>query len=929
MNAPRSAALVILVWLFSCVAAAPQNCPLPPSLLPVPKDQNIFSDAQEVDLGDAMAEAIELHINIIQDERINSHLREIGDRLIQHLPPTQLKFRFFLIDMPVVNAFSIGGGRVYIPRKLVVFSRNDDELAGVLAHELGHIVTHQTAIEMTRRFREVLGVSQVGDREDIFRKFHAYVENEARHPERTRGEEEHEIVADQVALYAIARAGFSPQSYADLWDRVAELHGRTGSWFSDMFGATTTEQRRLRDIIKNMAALPPGCTDRPLKTDDISFKNWQAEVVNYSDTQHSESVAGLIYKHKLSQPLRPDINNLRFSPDGKYILAQDEGGIHVASRNPFLVLFYIPAPDARTAFFSTDSRSVIFHNSGLRIEVWSVSEQKRTSMHEVAPRVPCEQTELSPDGGMLACLNSEDALLLIDVASNSVVHESKSFYIPTFVDILRRLAEEMDADVDGLDLITMGFSPDGRYFLAGHGTNHLAYDLINHREVSVAGSVKNLTNLSFAFLGPDRIVGVNPGSPEKSPVLRFPSGERLAEIRLGPGVKLRSATHGDYLFVGPLKEYDLGIMDLAAKEIRIAFKHNAADMYDGVYVGERSNGQLALYNKEDQQAHLLQLPQADLGPLRAMAVSGNLGHLAISTRTRGAVWDVEHDRRVFYTRGFHAAAFDGPVMSADFPKFQDSPRKVAMMSIITARIEAREIKEEFAVQRGLYLVVTKPPCRNSMSRRKGDIEVQDVRSGKVLWARPYKNAPPSMSFHPQDATAVLSWSLRDTAGRDELQNFPALRPRAERDDYFCEVLDADSGRTLSPLVVKTNKGSLQHLRFSANRSWAVAAADGDQVVTYALPSGEEKGHFFGSNPVLSTSGLLALEGEKREIDLYNVASSREQQRRYLFADPVAFKAFSADEKRLLVLTSSQTVYLLDVTAAPGETAQKAAADPNR
>ena len=115
-----------------------QNCPLSPAIGTVSQDFNIFSEHQEIDLGDAMADSLARRIRIIDDDTLNSYLRSIGDRLVQHLPPTQLRFRFYLIEIPQVNAFSIAGGRVYVSRKMVALSKGDDELAGVIAHELGH-----------------------------------------------------------------------------------------------------------------------------------------------------------------------------------------------------------------------------------------------------------------------------------------------------------------------------------------------------------------------------------------------------------------------------------------------------------------------------------------------------------------------------------------------------------------------------------------------------------------------------------------------------------------------------------------------------------------------------------------------------------------------------------------------------------------------
>jgi predicted Zn-dependent protease len=116
-----------------------QNCPLPPAIQPISHELNIFSDQQEVDLGDAMAESFARRIRIIDDDKLNAYLRVVGDRLVQHLPPNQMKFRFYLVELPEVNAFSIAGGRVYVARKMVAFTKDDNELAGVLAHELGHI----------------------------------------------------------------------------------------------------------------------------------------------------------------------------------------------------------------------------------------------------------------------------------------------------------------------------------------------------------------------------------------------------------------------------------------------------------------------------------------------------------------------------------------------------------------------------------------------------------------------------------------------------------------------------------------------------------------------------------------------------------------------------------------------------------------------
>jgi len=139
---------------------------------------------------------------------------------------------------------------------------------------------------------------------------------------------------------------------------------------------------------------------------------------------------------------------------------------------------------------------------------------------------------------------------------------------------------------------------------------------------------------SFAFMGPDRIVGIDISSPAKSPILRFPSGERLQQVHLANGIRLRSATHGDYLFVGPLTKDPLGLFDVKNGTLPINFKTAAADIYDGTFVTERLSGQLALniLGQTDTVA-TIKLPQARLGPLRAAAVSSRSG---VQRRASGA-----------------------------------------------------------------------------------------------------------------------------------------------------------------------------------------------------------------------------------------------------------------------------------------------------
>jgi predicted Zn-dependent protease len=66
-----------------------------------------------------------------------------------------------------IGSFSAGPERIYITRKMVALLRNDDELAGLLGHELGNFLMHQNAIVVSQLFHKILAVNAVSDRTDI------------------------------------------------------------------------------------------------------------------------------------------------------------------------------------------------------------------------------------------------------------------------------------------------------------------------------------------------------------------------------------------------------------------------------------------------------------------------------------------------------------------------------------------------------------------------------------------------------------------------------------------------------------------------------------------------------------------------------------------------------------------------------------------
>lgn len=917
--------LFAVAILFACAAGslpAQEKC-TPPPIPEAPPGSNIFTDQQEVDLGDVMAEQIERNFRVIHDGELAAHMNDMIGRVLAQLPPTQLKIRAVLIDLSILNAFSLPGGRIYVARKMVAFLRNEDELAGLLGHEMGHILTHQGGIRTTRLFREVLGVSSVGDRKDIFDKFNRLIDNAARNPKAFRpdaGQEEpHQYQADLVSLIAVSNAGFSSQAFVNFFDRLAQTQGKMGNFFTDFFGITTQGQKRLREMHKSLDRLPASCRQMAAAAPSEEFQDWQAEVVSYAGLGKRDSLTGLLDKKALDPPLRTDIFRLKYSRDGNYVLAQDDWSIFVLSRDPLKVEFRIDARDAHLAQFTPDSRGIVFDTRGLRVEEWNIEEEERLSAHEVTIPGGCMQSHLSPDGKTLACVNWNYDISLTDVGTGNSLFTKKGLFEPQV--IVWQMTIRMLSESASFEWVHMEFSPDAHYFVGAVSSARIAFDLTTRQTIALHGALGMLGG-GFTFIAPDRILAEDRSDEKHSALVEFPSGRVLQRIPLFKK-RIAGVAQPNYVLVSPVKDARGGLMDLNTQVVFTGpMKTTALDAFDNQMVAEKSSGELGIF---DLGTHKLvakvALPRSPLGLVRTWGISPDLKWLAISGTTRGAVWDLSNSKRLYFTRGFRGVYFDpGKILYADFPKLESQPRAVALMDLGGRGIgEGISLSEDVASQQyGPYVLIRKQAGKHPGLSRDIVVEVQDIHDGRSLWTRSFPKEAPAITVNPQANRMVLEWRIEEGAAKDELTLDAGLQSRlsamqGHEGAYLLEVLEVSTGKILGKLLVDTGKGSFRLSGAQSAGDWVWMPDNQNRTLVYSLSTGEKKVGLFGTRSLLSPAAeLLLIENESGQLDIYGLPSL-EKKSQLSFSSPISAEAFSEDGKRLFVLTSNQTAYIFDTS----------------
>lgn len=106
------------------------------------------SPDQEAAMGEENARQINAQLPIVQDPVVNQYLKLVGDSIARHTSMSDLDWHFYLVNSHQVNAFSLPGGFIYVNRGLIETTDRFDELAGVLGHEIGHVIQRHAVKQM-------------------------------------------------------------------------------------------------------------------------------------------------------------------------------------------------------------------------------------------------------------------------------------------------------------------------------------------------------------------------------------------------------------------------------------------------------------------------------------------------------------------------------------------------------------------------------------------------------------------------------------------------------------------------------------------------------------------------------------------------------------------------------------------------------------
>ncbi|MFL5605083.1 MAG: M48 family metallopeptidase [Gemmatimonadaceae bacterium] len=237
------------------------------------------STQQEVEMGQSYVQQINQQLPIVQDPELNRYINVLGDSIAGLTSRTDLPdWHFYIVDSKEVNAFAVPGGFVYVNRGLIERTNKMDQLAGVLGHEIGHVVRRHSIKQMQQQQGANIGVTlacvltsvcnnqagqaaiQVGGTA-LFAKF-------------SRGDE---AEADEEGVRNTIRAGINPNGIPEMFQILIDERQSNPSSVEGWFATHPLEEDRIAATRALIAQYDPAII-RSLSTDSRNYQSFKARL---------------------------------------------------------------------------------------------------------------------------------------------------------------------------------------------------------------------------------------------------------------------------------------------------------------------------------------------------------------------------------------------------------------------------------------------------------------------------------------------------------------------------------------------------------------------------------------------------------------------------------------------------------------------------
>lgn len=226
---------------------------------------NLFTPQQDTEIGRQLAKEAEGILPFIDQNNANAYIGALGQQLSVHAPGEKYTYQFKIVDDANIDAFALPGGFIYVSRGLIEAAQNEPELAGMLAHQIGHVSLRHGTQELSNAYAEEapnatpgrVSVRAVMSRLDVTFDRDSIVLKSSREEERQ---------ADLIATQILVDSSFDPRQMTQFFQRIGNERSNLTEAFFKGHPNLPNRVARVRAEMQNMGGLP-----RKLRGDSPDF----------------------------------------------------------------------------------------------------------------------------------------------------------------------------------------------------------------------------------------------------------------------------------------------------------------------------------------------------------------------------------------------------------------------------------------------------------------------------------------------------------------------------------------------------------------------------------------------------------------------------------------------------------------------------------
>ena len=187
----------------------------------------LISESQEIAIGQESHPEVLAEFGMVEDQALQTYFSQIGHNIakISHRP--DLPWQFTVLDSPVVNAFAVPGGNIYLTRGILVHMNNEAELAGVLGHEIGHVTARHSVTQLSQQQLLGLGLGVGSIFSSTFHQLSGLAET-GLGIMLLKYSRDHERQSDQLGIQYMTQAGYDPAEMSRFFQLFVGLRDEEG-----------------------------------------------------------------------------------------------------------------------------------------------------------------------------------------------------------------------------------------------------------------------------------------------------------------------------------------------------------------------------------------------------------------------------------------------------------------------------------------------------------------------------------------------------------------------------------------------------------------------------------------------------------------------------------------------------------------------------